>query len=701
MSYNYYYNEQDFPNGINISQLSNEFDQTFDADLLSLIKRSGQVIITFDSQLTATQQTQMDQLVANHIPGPAVDPVMYVGSSKYYNKLDSVLSNIQNRGGRFSIILDPEIHVIDNPVVIPPNVNITSFSGPTNTSVVAKNPDQPMFIMSFLSEINSITISGANQPGGVAIKYDASVPSFATCRECIFYDLYMVAETFNSPGMLLFEGIVLASTASPITTQIQNGFYCHSGGDLRIFTCGASGLPGLSIHELVRCEGSNPVTGEPSFVVTGELNANWTDCVLVNSNSGRCEIKNSTITNCQTGFLISGTGTTTNISGTSIYNTSTHLNIDTSDLNDLTLTSMYFDKNKIINPNKTKYHLFGFSNEPTNRSQILVGDLEVGKVEFPTQSYFGSGGSYHGHCAVLQYNQTTWNDITNQIKSGQPVNLFQGTGAGHELYIGDMYKFNAVKFITDQVTASNYTIEHWNGNSWVKTKYMTVSNNKNTCVSLFTNTKTHLHLGTASWQTTTVNGFNCYWIRIVITDTIGVMPKVSKLRLVNNSTKVNKLGGLEYFGQAQSTRQKDFTMYPNSQNPTQQGTVTFASQTGYTSELMFATGIKCSACGVSMVSDSANTGLPIIIRWYWNKNTTGDINWLVEQFWESSQTSQSLVVAASAGRAEVEFYAQDIFISDCPQVLVKITRLGNTTEDTCSDSIFMLNSQLIYTVWKN
>ena len=162
---------------------------------------------------------------------------------------------------------------------------------------------------------------------------------------------------------------------------------------------------------------------------------------------------------------------------------------------------------------------------------VFFGELAVGSPSQGKESVFGEGDSYVNGMYVFRNTNGTigvWSDITAQMASGagSTAQILPGLTQNNACYIGGPRKFPGIKVDTTIALilgTGTIDFQYWNGATWVSFDVMATQSNfpytqyGNDVLTRIQSDQIRFSDDfLASWQTTTLNGQNAYWVRIIV-----------------------------------------------------------------------------------------------------------------------------------------------------------------------------------------
>ena len=218
---------------------------------------------------------------------------------------------------------------------------------------------------------------------------------------------------------------------------------------------------------------------------------------------------------------------------------------------------------------------------------VTVGTTEfggtssvIGTLNKPSSLSVGEGGQYT-ESMIVQSNSNgisgTWLDLTtlavgpsNPAQSPQQFAILQGNTTNNALYIGADQVFHGVAYIPNVATSDlsqDSQWQYWNGATWTQFNVMVsesvqpMDQYADTPFERASGTEENMRfdsLMTSSWQKLVLNGNNKYWVRIILTNNILIIPEVTTFTLSPSYTLIGNDGRQQYFGFARVVRELVF-----------------------------------------------------------------------------------------------------------------------------------------------
>lgn len=538
------------PATINFAQLTNEIEAVLPAPINILVSSNPEdtcAEIYFDQEIT---KTTLDPVILNHVPDPQptfVEIIKEPGTNvvkiaeidkKIYGSQDNEIIIDKFGQGDFTtikaaieyynntsstdgavLIVRPGTYIEDNPLILPDRCNIKSRGTPGNTKIIAANNSAPLIILGKWCEVCGInTIGPANN---IAFQFNCSpaAGSFSKIEDCIIYNCDIGIDCYGDTSSVrdtLLITCVLIHAASQNGTAAIN---IYDGGFLIANKLIITGTPpSYSWATGLSCVGSINSSAtimtmtcqycDKGVVINGGFYQNVTSAIQFNNigleigpnADGKLIIANSRLEN----------------------NINLDLNILTN-IVDLQIVSIFLSQDKINTPTDYVINMDQYTYRKGMTYEYMTGNISLGSHVVPTTTYFGSGdNNILGGTFLL--------DNTAEIIAVQP-DADTAVETGWILYIGRADPISGIYLESD----NSYNIEVWNSAAWETIKYSVVDE--------FILIKKTAH-------TTTVDGNNLYWVRVIFT----AATTVNSIRFSENSSRISNNGVFHMLGAARVKR---------------------------------------------------------------------------------------------------------------------------------------------------
>ncbi|KKK44640.1 hypothetical protein LCGC14_3166790, partial [marine sediment metagenome] len=204
---------------------------------------------------------------------------------------------------------------------------------------------------------------------------------------------------------------------------------------------------------------------------------------------------------------------------------------------------------------------------PGDLAQVILGELQVGSPEKPSESVFGEGDSHVRGMAVFHNTNLeigVWSDITTEMASasGSTADALPGTGAGNTFYIGGDIEFPGFKVDTTvaiALGAGALILEFHNGVAWTPFDIMVADS----VIPYDSHAQDiwgriadeEVRFGPmVGWAQRNLDGTTKFWIRARVSVGITTVPTLEQTKLSTNRYEITADGFTERFGDAEDQR---------------------------------------------------------------------------------------------------------------------------------------------------
>lgn len=579
----YTYETGDFPGDIDPTTLHDE---------LTIINGYDKLIINGDQIIINTtelvDQDLLDNIIANHSkPEDVIDVRVFkrknsntvirtddIGNEYIFDgsnpniikiskdgqyKYTSITQAIADHDGieNMAYIIYPGVYYEPNPLVLPDNCAIKGASSAANTKIIAINPNEKIIVPGKQCMIRDLMLIGAYGPNGAGISYDGSgeLGLLSVCNKIMIINCCVGFESYNGPNLLVCTECIVAPGITPV--QIAYGSY--DGGRMVCNVTGLSGSPENMIQTGYLCSGAE------STMSGSQWDVSYCNQGVYLDDNAYIATRGAFIRACNTGIYIGPNGTKSKLFAASALITHTignDMEVLPTDAS-IFIASGIINEQKILNVNNIPLNLSIQSTTEHTNTQLITGDLHIGAINRKASMYMGEGGKY-SHSLVLLNNSNlevgTFNDLTDNNKSENPlpVNLFNTTNVGECFYYGSNYPI--LGLYIEMTTAGTGPVnacvmEYWNGNDWVHIPTM-MNLAEEPYYNILTpywqlNSNVDLRFGIKyqnnDMSLKTLNGYNKYWVRTRLTQSITSLPKVKIIKLHPTSLSIND-GYIQQYG---------------------------------------------------------------------------------------------------------------------------------------------------------
>lgn len=476
----------------------------------------------------------------------------------------SIGAAIAYNGSKTGTIFEiyPGTYVESNPLIFPAASVINTTGSPSNTIIVASNPNANIINLTPWSKIYGVALVGATDACGIYYQ-SSSTGAVSIVEECVIKNCKTGIEMSGPVDTLACRTCLVTHDAN-ITVQA----YCsHNGASIISNNAMVSGTPTYRIQSGLCCYD----LGSRLTMTSTSINY-CSDAVSVNNN-GEFNITLSVIRNSIRGVVIGSTGRLSKILASSlvIQNSTTYdLDVQAMDA-EVNISSGQFNENKVNNPNLVKINARYHYVQDNKKYQSFLGDIKFGSPLIPTDVSIGEG-KYGTVCIILSNSHLedgTWvdNTISGQSIDSLIFSLFQSTSIDNCCYVGSNINIYGVKLyvtsmITTPIAIDDILWEYWNGSTWASLSIMQNYANEpfSSCQDNVLNyeEKFHIRFNTTTdtnFATKTLNSLTYKWIRIRLNATISNIPSLEYIKPHTNNTKINGDGFIEHYGNSRYVKE--------------------------------------------------------------------------------------------------------------------------------------------------
>lgn len=499
----------------------------------------------------------------------------------HYSSIKAAIA--ANPGQDKVFIVHPGEYIEDNPITIAAGTVMVSCGNAENTFITAQNPDAPILNYNVKCKVLGFTFRGAS----VGIYFNQAISGgygrYSALMECFVVNCLVGIDCDGSNvhlagGMadtLYAREIVISSTVR----TLDKGIYVRRGGQfisagVTIFGVPPVGGPAAPIMYGYYC------TDSVSKVAMSISNCYFCGAGLYLDSGCSSELTLLTLKYNANGVVIGSGAGPTRFSVNSLEIAGS-VSQDITVLNSGALIEVHsgvFDDTKILNPTGVRLNMRYHTNKNGKTRQRMLGIINVGTPSEPAKMIIGEG--YYDVYSLKVMRCTdgeigTWSDITADAleDSGQPFDLFAGTGAGNCLYIGRDkvpvgIKINVLTACIGAVPLGDLNWEYWNGTEWTTFHVMQTSDTEpfyyveSSCISAAGSY--HIRFGLKSnspLAVKTLNGASKKWIRVRVINALPSLPSSEYILAHTHSTKIGSDGFTEYYGDARTVKKLTWNLY--------------------------------------------------------------------------------------------------------------------------------------------
>lgn len=471
-----------------------------------------------------------------------------------YRTIDEAFAANQNNQNQL-IEVYPGTYTVNNPITIPPGCSIKSNGSPGTTTIMALNPDKPIFIMNNFTKIVGFNLTGVTS--SAAIDHIATTDiKILYIKECIFTDCENGIQIDGTDFMIIVDCIFMTNSRN-----CNSALICKNGGLIVASNIYIAGNQNYSFTNGCLCMNSSSkisLTTVSIILCNNGLNVN---------NDGEFEVSLLTIRYCNNGIYIDSTGTLSSLNLRSlniISSLSYDINIQSTNAF-LNIFSARCDEHKINNPNNVNINIQYISGEQlNNKSMAFIGNIKYGTTNSNSIASFGQG-NYQLKSAVLASDTTFTSIVDNsnsaQLNGSSTFNLFNDITVDNCVYIGSENNIPGIYInvntpISSITSIDNFIWEYWNGTSWLKLNFMQTDTTSpyliysdNSVLSYANEYNIRFNTSTTSnFSLLTIGSYNYKWIRLRIIDPPSSNPVIDSIFVHCNQSQINGDGYLEHFG---------------------------------------------------------------------------------------------------------------------------------------------------------
>jgi len=470
--------------------------------------------------------------------------------------LDYVSTQSPSASNPWAVFIYPDIYSEDA-MTVPDYTNVIAASSTGSAIITPSSSTDTVFTCGNYSEISGVFVRNASGAGGRAFYVNDKFQSLI--RNCIVANCETGMEITGSGANAVVTDMIFSRTSG---TVLNTSIDINGGATAIIISTSMFGTATSLIGTGVSIAGSD------TSATIDALSVAYATTGMKCDTGSFTVITASGLNNCGTGIETDGTDSILQASTTNIRFASTYDIL----LNDSSLTGYFFGAASLSNSDfngATKFFIQIIRFAPGREGLQIVADLKVGSRFMPSTSSFGEGGpDIEKQHVFTNTNGTTgtWADITTAAVNpvGSTFTLFPGTGAENCFYIGvENHVFSGI-VLNDITTAmvlgtGAVAIEYWNGSSWTSIHVIETDaeypHESNANVILQETGSFNIRFETiVGWTISTLNGQSAYWMRIRITSAITTAPVAQWCQHHSNSTQIEHIGFVEYFGTARQLR---------------------------------------------------------------------------------------------------------------------------------------------------
>jgi len=440
----------------------------------------------------------------------------------------------------------------ENPMTVPIGVTLKG-SSIASTAIAATTATAALVTLEAGGMITEISLLNANGVGGYGLLASGAAGESISI---------MVQAVDCTIGIAATGGITLTcgnNRVRRMSSPITCGFHSTAGSRINVYSCM---VHGLNAGALIT-RGFHAAAGSAVHVFSCDIH--FCTSALYVDGTGELHVIGGHAHSCTYGMHIAGSGT---------------LHASSFDQEDNTVYDLYVEAatgtyrglgcsvrsdmlNVAAGASVVSTQLSDFEGD---RANMIIGELQVGMPQFPSESVFGEGDSHVRQMSVFRNTNLAigaWSDITAEMASatGSTADAFAGVGIGQCCYFGGLEKeFPGLKIKTTAAIvlgAGSLAWEYWNGGAWAVFYLMTAdsiapyhSYANDTFGRVNFEQVRFNHPEMTGWATSALNGITRYWVRCRQVGAITTSPTLEQVKLHTNRTEINADGTVEHFGTA-------------------------------------------------------------------------------------------------------------------------------------------------------
>jgi hypothetical protein len=466
------------------------------------------------------------------------------------------LSPVPSAAAPAAVLVYPGVYG-EPPLTVPSWVTVKSAAGPEATFVTSDVDNAPLFTGSANTALQGFDISEASAPNGVGVTTSAA--GTFVVRECVVHD----CETgFLASGANVVLELTDCKVLRSAGDTLDVAYQADSAAFLNGHNVSAKGVAGTLITTAFVADGASSVLhaheAEVEFATNG----------LMVSNTGSLNMWSGRVFDCTNAFRIAATSGSMEVFGVEADDsTSWDLLVESA-------TGIFIGSGNEIRQDRVSIvdgativsqHVSDFAGD---LATIILGELQVGSPEMPSESVFGEGDSHVRGMSVFRNTNLeagVWSDITTEMASasGSTANAFPGAGVGNTFYIGGDLEFPGFKVDTTvaiALGAGALIWEFWSGAAWTEFALMaadSVAPYGSHAEDVFGRVafeQVRFGIPLTGWTQKSLNGTTKFWARARVSAGITTVPTLEQTKLHTNRTEINADGVTEHFGTAELTQ---------------------------------------------------------------------------------------------------------------------------------------------------
>ncbi len=599
----------DFPNGLDLGVFETQLRAGMVPQVSSVWTSGDDVYLDFFEELSGSDITTMDIIIANHVP-----PVYYNSAYIFQNPTTRrLVHNVDNESSITStstnimelrhinsreificqdpccsydyqtvtealaginpsqtdviINIYPGVYIETNPLVLPAGYTIIGQGALGSVVLVAEHNDEDFLILGSRTHVECITFQGPTGEGKRSIVCELSANNAydkTLVKNCTIKDSYIGCDIYGNSGIAMIRSLEYVSSVSSYAGIIaRNGAYVSSG---QVLIAGNIGQTNIE-HGII-CQDSNTYLAVVCAGISSSINA------ITTKDGGQLSVSQGKLYDNTNAINIPSCTSSPIFTGDNIccLNNIHDIYVNTSHCV-LNLTSSVLDDNKIYNPNFAQLTINSVSRKGLTNYGIMTGNLSIGTSSNSGTLTVGEGSYLFDNVSILSNNVLETGTFVDNSSIGNTgtdsgYDVFQGIEPDNCCYVGFPSQIVGLEVkvhdaCSSTVSENDVVYEFWDGITWSNLRVMT-----NLATDPYTRQNVHL-LSTASIHNVrfaiftpvskSINSITKYWIRMRIVNTLPSIPTLEYIKLHTNGTKLNKDGFVEYFGSARPNRSVDIS----------------------------------------------------------------------------------------------------------------------------------------------
>jgi len=346
----------------------------------------------------------------------------------------------------------------NNPLTLPPGVQLSSVDSSKSSIIRAVNPDQPVFYLGADTGIGGITIEGASASGGVAFQYAGPPGIGINISSCTVFNCHTVVKSDIPYSIINVKDLI--ANVRDTSESLSVIFDADNSAVINISNCTCNGLrfPLKNIGLFANVKNNALLIGE-------QIQLDRFDKITEVDSGSHLTISNSHadhyIDGIHLGLIDSPSLGLLNMTMRADGGENYSVLVESSGSN-IRFISCFMQRNLVHIPSNANFVGNFVSNEVDQSANINVGVTSIGDLSHPSQLTVGAGAFNAGEFTVLRNTDVVsgaWTNVTTEATSvDTPFDAFPGPEAGNTLYLGSDRPFPGV-----EVSVSSPAIDYGNG----------------------------------------------------------------------------------------------------------------------------------------------------------------------------------------------------------------------------------------------